>query len=55
MPAVLGNLIVIFILAVVIGLIVRSMWNRHKSGASHCSGDCGSCGCGCGAGRKKEI
>lgn len=44
----MGNLIVIAILAVVIGLCIRSMWRSHKNGG--CSGNCGSCGGGCGCG-----
>ena len=46
----LGNSIVIAVLAVAVALAVRSLWKAHKSGG-HCSGDCGSCG-GCyGGGR----
>ena len=43
--SILGNLIVIVVLAVVVALAVRSLWKSHKSGG-HCTGDCGSCG-GC--------
>ena len=46
MPAVLGNLIVIAVLAVVVGLAIRSLWKEHKAG-SRCTGNCASCG-GCG-------
>lgn len=38
MPPILGNLIVIAILIVVVGLAVRSIWRSRKSGG---------CGCGC--------
>ena len=46
MPSILGNAIVIAVLAIVVALAVRSLWKSHKSGG-HCSGDCSSCG-GCG-------
>lgn len=45
MPNVLGDIIVIAVLALVISLAARSLWKSHKSGG-HCNGDCGSCG-GC--------
>nr|WP_325184931.1 FeoB-associated Cys-rich membrane protein [uncultured Oscillibacter sp.] len=46
MPAVLGNIIVLTVLAVAVGLAVRSLWKSRKSGGG-CSGDCGNCGsCG---------
>lgn len=45
MPAVLGNIIVIAVLASVVVLAVRSLWKSHKSGGG-CNGDCGNCrGC----------
>lgn len=45
MPAILGNIIVIAVLAVVTGLVVRALWKSRKSGRG-CSGDCGNCrGC----------
>ena len=44
MPSILGNLIVIAVLAVVVGLAVRSLWREHKHGG--CGGDCSCCG-GC--------
>ena len=46
MPEILGNLIVLAVLAIVVALAVRSVWKSHKSGG-HCNGDCGSCGSGC--------
>jgi len=45
MPGILGNVIVLAVLAIVVALAVRSLWKTHKSGG-HCNGDCGSCG-GC--------
>ena len=45
MPPILGNIIVIAVLAVVVALAVRSLWTSHKSGGG-CNGDCGNCrGC----------
>ena len=41
----LGNVIVIAVLAAVVTLAIRSVWKPHKEGG-HCGGDCGSCG-GC--------
>lgn len=45
MSGVIGNAIVILVLAVVVALAVRSLWKDHKSGGQ-CTGDCSSCG-GC--------
>lgn len=50
MPPIVGNLIVIAILAVIVGLAIRSLWKNHKNGGG-CGGGCegcSSCGCGCG-------
>ena len=45
MPPILGNIIVIAVLAAVVALAVRSLWKSHKSGGD-CNGDCGNCrGC----------
>ena len=45
MSAVLGNLIVIAVLAAAVVLAVRSLWKSHNSGGG-CNGDCGICrGC----------
>lgn len=44
MSPVLGNLIVLLVLATVVALAVRSLWRSHKRGG-HCNGDCASCGC----------
>lgn len=45
MPAMLGEIIVIAVLAAVVALAVRSLWRSHKSGGG-CSGDCAHCkGC----------
>ena len=38
MPPLAGNLIVIVILAVIVGLAIRSIYRSHKTGG---------CGCGC--------
>ena len=46
MSGLVGNILVLTVLAVAVALAVRSMWRAHKSGG-HCGGDCGSCG-GCG-------
>nr|WP_326126052.1 FeoB-associated Cys-rich membrane protein [uncultured Oscillibacter sp.] len=45
MNALIGNGVVLLVLAAAVGLAVRSLWRSHRSGG-HCSGDCGSCG-GC--------
>ena len=45
MPPMLGNLIVLLVLAMVAALAVRSLWKDHKQG-SGCHGDCANCG-GC--------
>lgn len=42
MPAVLGNVIVIAVLAAIVALVVRSLWKARKSGGC-CNGDCGNC------------
>ena len=44
MPPILGNIIVIAVLAVAVALAVRSLWKSHKSGGG-CNGDCGNCRC----------
>lgn len=45
MPAILGNIIVVAILAAVVVLAARSLWRTRKSGGG-CNGDCGNCrGC----------
>ena len=46
MSQLLPTIIVSLILAGVVALAVRSLWQSHKSGG-HCNGDCGPCG-GCG-------
>ena len=43
----LGDIIVIAVLAAVVTLSARSVWKSRKGGG-HCGGDCGSCG-GCGS------
>lgn len=45
MPAILGNLIVLLVLAAVVVLATRSIWRSHKQGG-HCDGMCANCG-GC--------
>lgn len=45
MPPVIGNIIVIAILAVVVFFAARSVYRSHKKGGG-CNGDCGHCnGC----------
>lgn len=45
MPPILGNIIVIAVLAVAVALAVRSLWKSHKPGGG-CNGDCAHCkGC----------
>lgn len=45
MPPIVGNIIVIAVLAAVVVLAVRFIRRDHKSGGG-CNGDCGSCrGC----------
>ena len=41
----MGNVIVVIVLVVVVGLCIRSLIKQHKNGG--CSGNCGSCGGGC--------
>ena len=43
MPPVLLNLIVFALLALAVGLAVRSLWKGHKSGRHTCGGDCSCC------------
>ncbi len=46
MPAVLGNIIVLAVLAVAISFAVRSLRKSRKAGG-HCTGGCSAChGCG---------
>ena len=45
MSQLLPTIIVSLILAGVVALAVRSLWQSHKSGG-HCNGDCGTCGGG---------
>lgn len=46
MSSILGNIIMIAVLAAVVALAVRSVWRSHKSGG-HCNGGCAHCGsCG---------
>lgn len=42
MSDILGNVIVLAALAVVVTLVIRSLWKSHKNGGS-CSGDCSNC------------
>jgi len=44
MPSILGSAIVFLVLAAVIFLAARSVWNSRKKGG--CGGDCAHC-CGC--------
>ena len=46
MSPVLLNFLVFALLALAVGLAVRSLWKGHKSGRHTCGGDCASCG-GC--------
>lgn len=44
----MGTAIVLVLLAVVVGIIIRSMVKAKKAGKSlHCGGDCKHCGGGC--------
>lgn len=52
MPPILGNIIVIALLAAAVALAVRSLWKSHRNGGS-CTGDCASCGGCCHGGQKK--
>lgn len=38
------NLVLIGVLALVVGLVLRSMIRDKKAGKSSCGGNCGSCG-----------
>ena len=48
------NIALIAVIALVVGLLIRSMIRDNKAGKSSCGGNCASCGaCGkCGAARK---
>ncbi len=53
MPPIVGNLIVIALLAAVVALAIRSLWKDRRNG-THCTGDCSCCG-GChGSGHSHE-
>lgn len=43
MSSMLGNMIVLAVLAAVVALAIRALWKAHKSGGG-CNGDCASCG-----------
>ncbi len=45
----MGDVIVIGVLAVVVALVIRSMWKAKKngSGCCGCSGNCGGCSGAC--------
>jgi hypothetical protein len=40
-----GNLIVLAVVAIAVALAIRSLWKTHKNGGG-CNGDCSQCG-GC--------
>ena len=44
MSGILGTVIVCGVLAIAVGLAVRSIWKSRRSGG-HCSGNCAGCGC----------
>ena len=48
------NIALIVVIALVVGLLIRSMIRDKKAGKSSCGGNCASCGAcgGCGAARK---
>lgn len=48
------NIALIAMIALVVGLLIRSMIRDKKAGKSSCGGNCASCGAcgGCGAARK---
>ena len=48
------NIALIAVIALVVGLLIRSMIRDKKAGKSSCGGNCASCGAcgGCGAARK---
>ena len=50
MPTFVGDAIVLAVVGLVVFFAARSLYKRHKSGAT-CAGDCSSCGgsCGCGS------
>lgn len=45
MPVIIGNLIVVLIVAGIVFLAVRAIWKNHKAGG--CGGDCANCGGSC--------
>ena len=48
------NIALIAVIALVVGLLIRSMIRDRRAGKSSCGGNCASCGAcgGCGAARK---
>ncbi len=42
MPPILGNILVIAVLAVIVALVIRSAWKRNRRARRE-----GGCGCGC--------
>ena len=54
MSGILGNLIVVLILAVIVVLCVRSLWRSHTRGGG-CNGDCANCGSCRGQARAKKA
>lgn len=49
----LVNIVILAVLALVVGLVIRSMLRDRKAGKSACGGNCQSCGvCSCAAARK---
>ncbi len=46
MSRVTVSVAVIAVLALCVGLVIRSMWKNHRDRKSSCGGDCGHCkGC----------
>lgn len=52
----MGDIIVLAALAVIVILVIRSMWKNHKKGGgcAGCSCNCGNCSRGCHSQSKEE-
>ena len=51
----MGDVIVLVVLGIIVGLVIYSMWNNHKKGkgCGGCSGNCANCRGGCDSRLKK--
>lgn len=52
---IIGDLIVLAVLALVVGLALRSLLRNRESGGCSCGGDCSSCGSCCHGKQQTEL